>query len=102
MTNIPKITPEMVANSIMNIEFIEFKDRLTICVITLNNGFMVTGETGVIRSELFDSELGKKYSQENAMNKVWFYLGVCLQESIESIDLETLNTDTNYFNKVQI
>lgn len=88
--NIQKITPEMVENSISSVEFVERKNKLTVCIITLNNGFMVTGETGVIRPELYDAELGKKYSEENARNKIWFYLGVCLQESISSINLERL------------
>lgn len=89
--SIQKITPEMVENSIKDIEFIERANKLTICIITLKNGFIVTGEASAVRPELFDSSIGKEISEKNARNKIWFYLGVCLQESINSINLEILD-----------
>lgn len=88
--SIQKITPEMVERSIKDIEFIERANKLTICIITLDNGFIVTGESGVIRPELHDTILGQKYAKEKALDKVWFYLGVCLQQDINPISLGDL------------
>lgn len=88
--SIQKITPEMVENSIKDIEFIERANKLTICIITLKNNFMVIGEAGAVRPELHDPILGQKYSKQRAMDKVWFYLGVCLQQEINPINLGDL------------
>lgn len=81
----------MVENSIKDVEFIERANKITICVITLQNNFMVIGEAGVVRPELFDSEIGKEVAKENAINKVWFYLGICLQQEINPINLKDLD-----------
>lgn len=88
--NIQKITPEMVERSIKDIEFLERANKITICIITLDNGFIVTGEAGVVRPELHDPILGQKYAKEKALDKVWFYLGVCLQQDINPINLGDL------------
>ena len=44
---------------------------LTFCVLTLCNGFTVTGESACASPESFDAEIGRKIARENAINKVW-------------------------------
>ena len=48
---------------------------LTFCVLTLRNGFTVTGESACASPENFDAEIGRKIARQNAVNKVWPLMG---------------------------
>lgn len=48
---------------------------LTFCVLVLQNGFTVTGESACASPENFDAELGRKIARQNAINKVWPLMG---------------------------
>jgi len=48
---------------------------LTFCVLVLQNGFTVTGESACASPENFDAELGKKIARRNAEAKIWPLLG---------------------------
>lgn len=48
---------------------------LTFCVLILNNGFTVTGESACASPENFDEEIGRKIARQNAVNKVWSLMG---------------------------
>ncbi|MFA5040037.1 MAG: Gp49 family protein [Bdellovibrionales bacterium] len=54
---------------------------MTICVLTIRNGFMVTGESAAVSLENFDEEIGKKIAYENARNKIWALEGYLLMNS---------------------
>ena len=55
---------------------------LTFCVLVLENGFTVTGESACASPENFDPEIGKKIAKENAINKIWFLEGYLLKEQL--------------------
>lgn len=55
---------------------------LTFCVLTLRNGFTVTGESACASPENFDAELGRKIARANAINKVWPLMGYALKEQL--------------------
>jgi hypothetical protein len=59
-------------------------DLLTFCVLTLRNGFTVTGESACASPENFDAELGKKIARQNAINKVWSLMGYALKERLSA------------------
>jgi hypothetical protein len=48
---------------------------LTFCVLVLQNGFTVTGESACASPENFDAELGRKIARQNAIAKVWPLMG---------------------------
>jgi hypothetical protein len=50
-------------------------DLLTFCVLVLQNGFTVTGESACASPENFDAELGRKIARRNAEAKIWPLLG---------------------------
>jgi hypothetical protein len=58
--------------------------RLTFCVITMRNGFTVTGESACASPENFDAEIGRKIARENAVNKVWMLEGYLLKEQLSN------------------
>lgn len=48
---------------------------LTICVLTLKNGFTVTGESAPINPDNFDAEIGKQVARRKAVDKIWPLMG---------------------------
>ena len=57
-------------------------ELLTFCVITLKNGFTVTGESACASPENFNKEIGQKVAYENAKNKIWALEGYLLKEQL--------------------
>ena len=55
---------------------------LTFCVLVLENGFTVTGESACASPENFDAEIGRKIARENAINKVWMLEGYLLKQQL--------------------
>lgn len=56
--------------------------RLTICILTLENGFTVTGESACASPENFDKLIGQKIAYENARNKIWMLEGYLLKQKL--------------------
>jgi hypothetical protein len=70
-------------------------DLLTFCVLTLRNGFTVTGESACASPENFDAEIGRKIARQNAIAKVWLLLGFRLRDKLAcfpNLTGEALNT----------
>lgn len=57
-------------------------DLLTFCVLVLQNGFTVTGESACASPENFDAEIGRKIAKENAVNKIWMLEGYLLKQRL--------------------
>ena len=55
---------------------------LTFCVLVLQNGFTVTGESACASPENFDAAIGRKIARENAVNKIWPLLGFRLRDEL--------------------
>lgn len=55
---------------------------LTFCVLTLRNGFTVTGESACASPENFDAEIGRKIARENAKQKIWALEGYLLKQRL--------------------
>ena len=56
--------------------------NMTVCCLTLQNGYPVTGESNVIRDEHFNEELGRKYARQMAIEKVLMLEGFRLKDAI--------------------
>lgn len=46
---------------------------VTLCMLTLDNGWHVLGESSCLNPEEFDAELGRKIAFDNAFDKAWGY-----------------------------
>lgn len=53
---------------------------LTICVITVENGFTVTGESACADPANFNKEIGESVAFENAFEKLWALEGYLLKQ----------------------
>lgn len=57
---------------------------LTFCVLTLQNGFTVTGESACASPENFDAEIGRKVARQNAVQKIWPLMGYQLKQNLHN------------------
>ena len=82
----PRVTPQMVADAIaieIGPKYHVFPGTtVTICCITLVNGFTVIGESACASPENFDAELGQKIAYDNAKQKIWALEGYALRERL--------------------
>lgn len=75
-----RITPDIVDATIKEEAYYVFPGTtLTVCCLTLANGFRVAGESASASPENFDAELGRKIARGNARNKIWALEGYHLR-----------------------
>lgn len=83
--NAPRLTPALIDSKVKSVDFHVFSGScLTVCCMTLENGFTVTGESACASPENFNAEIGQKIAQENARNKVWALEGYLLKEKLHT------------------
>lgn len=81
--NAPRLTPALIDATIINEDYYVFPGTtLTICVLTLRNGFAVTGESAAASLSNFDEGIGRKIARDNARNKIWMLEGYLLKERL--------------------
>ena len=90
----PRVTPEDIENNIASQYFFtadqgiakamegrrafcweESLGRLTFCVLGLQNGFTVTGQSACVSAENFDASIGRKIARQNAVQQMWALMG---------------------------
>jgi len=80
--NAPRITPEHIKDTIVKDVYHVFPETmLTVCVLTLVNGFTVTGESACVSPENFNAEIGQEVARENAIDKIWALEGYLLKQA---------------------
>lgn len=81
--NAPRLNPDMIDATIAGEQYHVFPGTtLTVCALTLRNGFVVTGESAAASPENFDEEIGRKIARDNARNKIWALEGYLLRERL--------------------
>lgn len=55
---------------------------LTYCVLTLRNGFTVSGESACASPENFDPQIGRDIAFKNAREKIWLLEGYALKQRL--------------------
>ena len=81
----PRVSPDMLDAEIANEQFHVFEGScLTVCVLTMQNGFTVTGESACASPENFNEELGRKIAKTNARDKMWPLLGFRLRDNLKA------------------
>ena len=63
-------------------EYFRLTGTLTVCVLTLANGFTVTGESACASPENFNEEIGNRIARNNAKNKIWALEGYLLRQRL--------------------
>lgn len=79
----PRITKEHIENVIVGKQFHVFEgSQLTVCVLTLKNGFTVTGESACASPENFRADIGEAVAYKNAFEKIWALEGYLLKQKL--------------------
>ncbi|UCR75490.1 hypothetical protein PP742_gp06 [Alcaligenes phage vB_Af_QDWS595] len=72
----PKIHPEDLDAQVSEVQYLQVPGKTLIyCVITMLNGFTVTGESACADPDNFNEEVGKSIAFRNAKDKMWSLLG---------------------------
>lgn len=81
--NAPRLNPDMIDETIVSEQYHVFHGTtLTVCALTLRNGYIVTGESAAASPSNFDESIGRKIARENARNKIWGLEGYLLREKL--------------------
>lgn len=83
--NAPRLSPALIDAAIVGEDYHVFPGTtLTVCALTLRNGFIVIGESAAASPENFNEELGRKIARENARNKIWALEGYLLRDRLSA------------------
>lgn len=88
----PRVTPADVEAVIKEERYTRLSGTLMICELTLQNGFVVTGESACASPENFRESIGRQVSRKNATDKIWPLLGYELRTRLatgQMIDVGT-------------
>jgi len=76
-----RITPDDIDAAIVGEDYHTFYGTtVTICCLTLVNGFNVIGKSACVSMENFNMEIGRKIAREDARNKIWELEGYRLKQ----------------------
>jgi hypothetical protein len=113
-TTAPRVTAERIQAVIVGQAFARLTGTLTVCVLTLVNGFTVTGESACASPENYDQDIGEHYARKDAERKIWPLEGYLLRQQlhdatmpeIENLDLTEqpvpLPTDRREYGKGEL
>lgn len=81
--NAPRLNPQHIDAQIAAESYHVFPGTtLTVCALTLQNGFNVVGESAAASPANFDQEIGRKIARENARQKIWALEGYLLRTKL--------------------
>lgn len=81
--NAPRLTPALIDAAIASEAYHVFEGScLTVCCLTLQNGFTVVGESACASPANFNAELGQKIAREKARDKIWALEGYLLKDRL--------------------
>jgi hypothetical protein len=83
--NAPRLTPEHIDEQIVHAAHYQFPGTtVTVCCLTLRNGYNTVGESACVSPNNFDAEIGKKVAYANAREKIWALEAYLLRDFLHS------------------
>ena len=80
----PRIRPQDLDEAIdpnVQVQYHVFPgSNTTVCLVTLKNGYTVTGESACVDPANFDEVIGREVALKDARDKLWPLLGFALKE----------------------
>ncbi|MFC1059576.1 Gp49 family protein [Pasteurella multocida] len=74
-----KLTKEYLDGLVVKTEYVH-QGLLTICTITLKNGFQLVGTSACVSEDNFNAEIGENIAYKNAFEKLWELEGYLLKQ----------------------
>jgi len=75
-----KVTEAYMRSRIKDTIYRQVVGTLTICVIILDNGYTVTGESACVDPQNYRQEIGERLAYQKAFEKLWPLFGFLLAE----------------------
>jgi hypothetical protein len=83
----PRITPADIDAAIVKDDYYRFPGTtVTVCALTLVNGYVVIGHSAAASPDNFDESIGKNIAYDDARNKVWPLEGYLLREGLHNAE----------------
>ena len=76
-----KVTREQMEARIVDTAFIRIGETVTVCSLTLDNGYSVRGESACVDPANYNQEIGEKLARDQAFGKLWPLFGFLLSEA---------------------
>lgn len=81
--NAPRLTPQFIADQILAEQFYVFPGTvMTVCCLTLQNGFNVVGTSAPASPENFNEEIGQGIARGKAVEQIWQLEGYLLKHKL--------------------
>jgi hypothetical protein len=78
-----RVTPDKLDEVIVAEQFYVFPGTtLTVCALTLKNGFVVTGTSAAADPDNFNEKIGQDIARERARNEVWQLEGYLVRQRL--------------------
>lgn len=61
---------------------------LTLCLVTMTNGFVIVGKSAPASPENFDAEKGRTFAREDAIRQIWPLMGFALRDRLGEVQRE--------------
>lgn len=83
----PKITIEQIEANVAKEEYHRFPGTtITVCLLTMKNGFTAMGKSAAASVANFNEEVGRTYARKNAIDKLWEPMGYELRSKLALIE----------------
>lgn len=91
--NAPRVTPERIDQVVAEERYWQPEGTtLTVCVLTLINGFTVVGHSASASADNFDEEIGRKLAKDKARSEIWALEGYLLRQHLHDQETHPLIT----------
>lgn len=80
----PRVTEDSIKAKIVDTTFVQVK-ATTVCLITMQNGFVFVGTSTPADVRNFDYDVGERYAYDNAFRQIWTHEGYLLREQLKDI-----------------
>lgn len=77
----PRVTEASIKDHIAEAEYIRHQ-HLTICILTMSNGFFVIGKAAPADARNYDRSVGERYAFEDAFKQIWQLEGYALRDRL--------------------
>lgn len=76
-----RVTKHMIEQRIASTHYLVLPDTtVTICSITLDNGFSARGESACVDPKNFNADIGRTLAHKDAFDKLWAFFGFLICE----------------------
>ncbi|KGQ39965.1 Gp49 family protein [Gallibacterium anatis] len=81
-----KLTKDYLDSLVINTQYVH-QELLTICTITVKNGFKLVGTSACADEQNYDAKIGEQVAYQNAFAKLWELEGYLLKQRLYELDI---------------